>query len=336
MHLICAEAIASSLKSPSTYRLFYLKPDLESILDHDKWDSIDYLPWPRHFPLPGILGRHRRLVDNVNIVKNRCSNATDISLYLPVIDSEAYNYYINIARIVLNGADPEVNLIPDGLLNVKRHNQGKIREYSKYFRKFRKLITPSLDYYIFSGDRTGSDAPIINRIYTLPNIPHEYDETKAEDILFMQTKQNTRLSNINSEKALIIGQPLTSYKILTKENLEYLTAAFNNYLKEQGITEVDYKSHPRDKIDELYLPSYNKIVPNEALEAYLIKNPYKIIISIYSTTLLLSRILSSPDCNSVSLGIDLAKLTSEEEKNNLITLFKKNNVKVILSGKKNT
>jgi len=332
LHLICAEAIVSTLRTETTCRLFYLKPDLESIIKHKNWSSVDYLPWPRHFPLPGLFGRYRRIIENAKTVENKCKEATDISLYMPVIDSEAYNYNICISRQILHGRDPDVNLIPDGLLNIKRHSQGKTREYSKYFRKLRKIFTPWLDYYIYKGDRTGADASIVKKIYTLPNTPHEYDTNKAHEISFPKEQQNTLLSNTN--KALIIGQPLTSYNILTKDNLNYLTEALNNFLIGNDITETDYKAHPRDKINELYTPNYNKISPDEPLETYLIKNPYKIIISIYSTALFLSRILSSTNSRCVSFGIDLVDLTSNEEKTELINLFKKNKIEIIFSGKK--
>jgi hypothetical protein len=40
-------------------------------------------------------------------------------------------------------------------------------------------VAPELDYWCFSGDRIGSDAPFCDRIYVIPGLPHEYPADKV-------------------------------------------------------------------------------------------------------------------------------------------------------------
>ena len=331
LHLICAQILASTVYQGECNRLFFLKPDIESLLDSRYWASVDYLPWPRHYPLSGLFGRYRRIIENARIVEERARGARQIVLLMPVIDSEAYNYNISIGRKILQGRQPEVCLIPDGLLNIRRHEQGRLREFSKYFRKLRRLVTPALDYYLFKGDRTGSDDPLVKKIYVLPGFPNEYSPSKTIELNIVQMIQDGQRSTKNAQKALVLSQPLTAVGLISDDDHDKICTAIHNYLHHAGITEVDYKAHPRDKRNELFVDTYQPLEIDTPLEYYLFNNPYKVIIGINSTTLLLVKLLDK-SCEAISFYPDLIKYKKAGELEENSRLFSRLGVEIKFYG----
>ena len=327
LHLIGAQVLVATTLKGQCCRLFFLKKELKEMIDAEGWESIDFLPWPRHFPVKGVFGRYRRTIRNAELVTSRATEANLITLYMPVIDSEAYNYNIAIARKITKGRQPDVCLIPDGLMNIRRHEQGRVRELSKIFRKLRRLITPSLNYYLFRGDRTGSDDPIVKRIYVFPDFPNEYSPEKTVDLDIVSSIKKSRRSDINIDKALVLSQPLTTTGELSDANLVKTSQAIDNYLRDTGIKDVDYKPHPRDKKNELLRDWYKELKTSTPLEYYLFKNPYKVIIGVHSTTLLLMKLLDS-SCEVISFYPDLLKYKNENQLEENSKLFSQVGVEI--------
>ncbi|MDH5426177.1 MAG: alpha-2,8-polysialyltransferase family protein [Gammaproteobacteria bacterium] len=336
LHLICARILATTVYRGETNRLFYLKPDIEKLINTSYWSSIDYLPWARHYPLAGLFGRFRRIIANANIVKARGRNAQQITLIMPVIDSEAYNYNISIAKNIMNGVTPEVHLLPDGLLNIRRHEQGKIREFAKVLRKFRRLFVPELNYHLFRGDRTGADDPIVTKIYTFPGFPNEYDKQKVIELDFRGAFKTHQHADINQHKALVIGQPLCALGVLSEKNLKTIADKIQEHIRDLGITEIDYKGHPRDKRNELCCNHYRPLTIEQPLENYIFENPYKVIIGINSTTLILSKLVLDDICEVVSCYPDLVLHRKANELDENTALFRSTGVKVIYSSDQGT
>jgi len=101
----------------------------------------------------GMVWRYRRNANNENIVKACAHEPQLITLYMPVIAYGAYYYNISLCKEIA-GVLPDVCLLSDGLLNIRRYEQDKIREFSKMFRKFSRLVAPLLNYYFFKGSIT--------------------------------------------------------------------------------------------------------------------------------------------------------------------------------------
>jgi len=332
LHLICANVLASTIMKNKCCRLFFLKPELENMISNHIWESVSFLPWPRHFPVKGLFGRHRRTLNNLKLVRESVYNAEFITLYMPVIDSEAYNYNILLAKSI-TGVLPEVCLIPDGLLNIRKYDQGRIREIGKLFRKLRYLISPSLNYYLFKGDRTGSDDSIVKKIYVFPNIPNEYDAKKTVSLDIVDAIQKGKVTENNIDKALIVGQPLSTNNGFDDKGIDMVSEAIYDTLNDFGISKVDYKPHPRDKNKCLFKEGYNELDLDIPLEFYLIDNPYKVVIGVYSTALLMVRLLDET-CSVISIYPDLVRYKKVGMSRDILNLFEQAGVQIIYFSKR--
>lgn len=324
LHYLAAENIATNFEQNARNFLFYLKAEFRELVDSSKWDSSEFLPWPRFYPEKGPLGRLRRTRMNLDIVASVCSGASDIRLHTPVIDTEAVNYLINFLQTMYQDATFCVRLIPDGLLNVQRYPLGRLKEALQYFKKARRLVDPALDYYIFRGDRIGSDAKIVDKIYVLPGFPHEYDPTKTVEISLQKSDDSTDndiTGNVSTRKrALVLGQPLTS-KRFSAEDMRSVTQGIRSFIDKCGINEIEYKSHPRDHNKELYHIDYKEITIDRPLEAYLAYNSFDLIIGVFSAALLTARLILPKTCRVVAYGTDVVRYRGNREKTSILSSF---------------
>ena len=329
LHCLCAEWIVKCFEPESKNIVFFLKKKLGTCLNSAVWDDVVYLPWPRFDPEQGIGGRIRRTRNNLEIVAKYAAGVKSIRLHATVIDTEAINYHINFLRASFPEADFCVRLIPDGVMNLKRHPQGWLREQLKHIRLLRGVIFPELKYYFFKGDRTGADDSIVDRIYTLPFFPHEYDPDKVIELPpFMRSEAVYDRSQVQ-RRALVVGQPLILYKRLSKESAEKITYAIRDYLKRCGIEEVFYKSHPRDATREYGLDEYKELIIDEPLEQHLARHPYGIVIGVCSTALLTGRMVMPEWCEVVSCGMNLIKMNKDNDNTFYIKTFETLRVKIV-------
>jgi len=329
LHCLCAEWIVQHFGVGEHNVVFYLKKKFSSFLNPAVWDERVYHPWPRFDPKPGLFGRIRRTRSNLDLVASYCSGAKSIRLHTTVIDTEAINYHINFLRSRFPEADFSVRIIPDGVMNLKRHPQGTVRELLKYFRFFRRLFFPQLRYYFFKGDRIGSDDHIVDKIYVLPSFPHEYEQRKVVELPPFVRKDEDHDRSRVVKRALVIGQPLVVYKSMTKEAVEKVTNAIYRYLMSQGIEKIYYKSHPRDKTREYARDEYQELIIDEPLEHHLAHTPYGIVIGVCSTALLTGRMVLPDWCEVVSCGMNCMSFSGEESKVFYTDTFKKLNVTVL-------
>lgn len=329
LHYLAAESIVANFEQNGHNYLFYLKHEFKELVDPSQWDAVEFLPWPRFYPEKGLFGRMRRTKNNLAVVGAVCTGASEIRLHTPVIDTEAVNYFINFLQNAHPDAKFSVRLLPDGLLNVQRHPLGSFKEIMQYCKKARRLISPTLNYYTFRGDRTGSDAKIVDRIYVLPQLPHQYDLEKTVILPpFLQSVVDRDELQVK-KRALVIGQPLIAYKRMSEENVAKVTLEIYSYLNACGIEEIYYKSHPRETNREYALDNYSEIILDKPLEHHLAEFPYGIVIGVYSTGLITGRLILPDWCKVVSCGINLVNFTSEEERNILIEIFEKLNVDML-------
>lgn len=321
LHYLCARRIADLFCRGESNHLFYNREFLKSVVSPEGWDSVSYLPWPRHYPERGPFGRIRRTRKNLDMVIQRCSGAERILLHAPVIDTEATNYLINALRKEVPAGDFFVRLIPDGTLNIQRHPLGSVKELGQYVKKARRLIYPSLDYYAFRGCRTGADAQIVDRIYTLPGFSVEYDPAKVVELPSLVPAEVSGSAILESGTALVIGQPLTGHGHLVMEDMQVITQEIAGFLKAQGIEKIYYKKHPRDPIRELYHDSYQVLETEEPLETHLARHPYEVLISVRSTALVTGKLLIGDQCRVISFGLNRFRWASGKERVKLLGLY---------------
>lgn len=335
LHCLCAELIATHFEAGARNIAFHLRPEFRDCLNKELWHDIEYHPWPRFFPESGPFGRTRRTLKNLELAGRHCAGADHIRLHTPVIDTEAINYHINFLRKRFPHARFSVRILPDGALNLKRHPQGYVRELLQWFRLLRTLTAPSLKFYRFKGDRTGSDDPIVDRIYTLPSFPHEYERAKTVELPPLIQNETVNGKQNIMRRALVIGQPLIAYKFMTRESVDSVTRTIYEYLMANGIQEIHYKSHPRDKTREYALDEYQELKIQEPLEQHMSHFPYGIVIGVCSTALLTGRMILPDWCKVVACGMNVLRFKDHEEREYYTQTFQQLGVEIIEASTSN-
>lgn len=333
LHYLAAESVAEHFGQNARNYLFFLKAEFKEMVDVSRWDSTEFLPWPRFYPDKGIFGRLRRTRKNLDIVATVCQGAREIRLHTPVIDTEAVNYLINHLRKMNPDALVCVRLIPDGLLNVQRHPLGRFKEALQYVKKLRRLVYPSLNYYTFRGDRTGSDAEIVDRIYVLPGLPHEYDSSRTMEISLFKgdTCQNLKTnSSVEGKRALVIGQPLRAYKRFSDRDVRAVTSGIRTFIGACGIKTIYFKSHPRDPDNDLASQDYKELTIGVPLELYLSSASFDLVIGVYSTALVTARIILPQSCRVIAYATNSMKYRSAKEKTNILSTFKSLGIELVM------
>lgn len=331
LHYLASERIVDYFEQDARNVLYYLKQQYGKIVNEVYWDTTRFLPWPRFYPLPGLFGASRRILDNLAIIGRDCAGASSVTLHTTVIDTEAVNYAINFLRRELPGADIRVRVIPDGLMNVQRHPLPPLRRLALRFRKTRKLFSPQLDYYIFSGDRTGADDPITDRIYLLPRFPHQYDPAKVVTIpsLVNPTAPLDRQAGAEAGPVLVLGQPLLAFKRMSEPDMAAITEGIRTFIGDTGNGYIFYKAHPRDQHHDFCHSDYKNLVIDEPLESHLARNPYRLVIGIDSTALLTARLILPATSRVVSYGLNRMLFRSEADRNSIYLPFRQLGVELV-------
>lgn len=304
LQYLAAELIRDHFEAKNENHLFYLLRRQEKEIDPNRWTSVSFLPWPRKYPKKGLFGIARRIKENLRVVAKKCEGAKEIQLHSLIMSSESINYNINYLRHNFPEAEVTFRLIPDGTSNLYRRPMHKIKEYLLYIYKIRLLFGPDLNYYTFSGDPGGCDADITDKIYVLHGMPHEYTIDRVVELPPLKVVPVE--SVVGQKRAFVVGQPPhLILPINPEEGMKTLADGIHNTLKDLGITQVDYKAHPKDQKGLLSHPSYRAISINEPLEKYLASHYYHVIIGVSSTTLFIAKLMYGDKVRVISYGHDL-------------------------------
>lgn len=333
LHCLCADHIVRHFENGARNVLFYLKAGYASYVDSSLWDGIHYLPWPRFNPLPGPFGRLRRTLSNLDFVASQCQGAEEIRLHTTVIDTEAVNYNINYLKRQFPNVEFSVRLFPDGVLNLRKHPLGPVQELLQYMRAARMLVAPSLRYYRFRGDRTGSDDAIVDRIYVLPRFPHKYEPSKTVVLPEFDMASPESRGEPADKKALVVGQYLVGVDLLTRGQIKRIGVAISGIIADAGITNIDYKAHPRDRNFELFEEGYRHLSIDIPLESYLVNNPYDLVVGIFSTALITARYILPADCRVVACGIEEVSFKENSTRDGIVSLFNLLGIEIIQASK---
>lgn len=317
LHYLAARAVARHFEAGSYNIVVPYRPSARQFVRAEDWDAVAYAPWPRFDPLPGAFGRHRRLLANLHDVAAAAGPCDIVHIHSPVFDTEAINYFLRDLPKRCGARVMHARILPDGLLNVTRYPLNAVKRAAQWLRKLRRLVSPQLDYWRFSGDRIGSDASFVDRIYTLAGFPHDYPPEKVISLPPLAGDENGTVG----DTALIVGQPLVGVGALTQADHDTIQQQIADWLKAHGIERVLYKAHPRDPVLELKVPVAGLLEITEPLESHMASHPYRAVIGVYSTALYLARQIYGPDVPVISFGVDRVRFKNPEQREKSLSLM---------------
>lgn len=322
LQYLAAKRIAETFEAGARQVLVWYKPGLKSVVVPSEWDACTYMPWPRWEPLPGLFGRHRRLRENVRLIATLTGKCDCLVLHSAVYDTEAINYFLHALPRTSGASEAHARILPDGLISIRRYPLNAYKRIAQQTRKLRRLFAPELVYRGFDGDRIGSDASFVDRIYVLPGLPHEYP---AEKVFMLPPLVELVCVGSNGaaagRRALVIGQPLVGAGLLAAGDLAQLTIEIHDWLNASGIHDVDYKAHPKDPVQELRHDDYRTIEPPGALESYLAATHYDAVVGVRSSALLFARQIYPASVEVRAFGWDRIRFKSPQEQEDMKNAF---------------
>lgn len=317
LHYLVALSVAQHFEAGSRCIAVPYRPGARRFIHAEDWDGVVYAPWPRFAPLPGAFGRHRRLLANLHDVAALVGPCETLHIHSPVFDTEAINYFLRGLPRLCGATTMHARILPDGLMNVARHPLGVARRLAQWVRKLRRLVSPELDYWCFGGDRIGSEAPFVDRIYTLAGFPHDYPPARVVSLPPLAGEKGGG----SGDAALIVGQPLVGIGALTQADHDAIRQQIGDWLQARGISRVMYKAHPRDHVHEIRVSGAELLEIDEALESHLAAHPYVAVLGINSTALYLARQIYGAAVPVVSFGNDKVRFKSPEQRETAIRLM---------------
>lgn len=315
LHYLAARRVALDHEAGARQVLVCYRPALAGMIRREDWDAVVLMPWPRFDPLPGPFGRLRRTLANLRAVAAAVGPVDELHLHSPVYDTEAINYFLHALPRLTGARVRRARILPDGLLNLSRHPLNAAKRLAQRLRGLRRLANPLLRYTPFAGDRIGSDAAFVDRIYVLDGFPHPYDPAKVQ-VLAPLVQRPAETSAAAAHRALVIGQPLTGSGLLTEPDRVRIAKAIEAWLTAHGASEVHYKPHPREGGGggEFMRPAYHRLQVAEPLEAYLAREPYALIVGCYSTALFTARQIVGQRARVAAFGVERVRFKGEEKR----------------------
>ncbi|GIZ51277.1 alpha-2,8-polysialyltransferase family protein [Noviherbaspirillum aridicola] len=329
LQYLAARQIAEHFEKGARQVLVWYQPGVQQAVREDEWDACAYMPWPRHKPLPGPFGRHRRLRENIRMVAGLVGQCDELVLHSAVFDTEAINYFLHALPKLSGARTMHARILPDGLISIRRYPLNAVKLVLQRLRKVRRLFASELNYRCFSGDRIGSDAAFCDRIYVMPGLPCEYPAAKVQPLPPLTSGRAPAASGDRPKRALVVGQPLAGAGLLTQEDSDAVTVQIREWLAREGIEEVDYKAHPKDPKHEMRHPDYRLINPEGVLESYLASVDYDVVIGVRSSALLFARFIYQDRVRILSFAWNRVRFKSEKEKKDMDEVFRMCGVELI-------
>ena len=330
LQYLAARRIAETFEAGSRQVLVWYKPGVTPIVRAEQWDAAAYMPWPRWEPLPGWFGRLRRQKANLHLVADLIGGCDTLHIHSAVFDTEAINYFLKALPRLCGARTMRARILPDGIISTRRYPLSRGKRLAQYLRKLRRLVSPELDYWCFSGDRIGSDAPFCDRIYVVPGLPHEYPAEKTVELPpLVERKPSTEKTGTGERTALVIGQPLVGAGLMRSDDRDAVAVEIQKWLAHDGIQRVHYTGHPKDPLRELMMGGYEAITLDEPLEVHLANTPYDAVVGVRSSALLFARQVSPPETKVMAFGWDRVRFKSEEERRSMASTFSQCGVQIL-------
>ncbi|WKB54324.1 polysialyltransferase family glycosyltransferase [Eleftheria terrae] len=323
LQYLAARQIAQRFEAQAQRQvLVWYKPGLAPLVRAEDWDAAAYMPWPRWEPLPGPFGAHRRLCANLREVAALVGRCDTLHLHSAVFDTEAINYFLRGLPAACGATTMRARLLPDGIISIRRYPLSRVKRLAQYARKLRRLVTPALDYWCFSGDRTGADAPFCDRIYVLPGLPHEYQADRVVTLAPLASRHGQAEAAPQVPRALVVGQPLAGAGLLDEADLPGLSAEIRQWLQARGMQQVLYKGHPKDMRRELWQAGYDVVEPGEPLESWMASQRFDIVVGVRSSALLFAKQIYGDQTEVHAFGWDRVKFKSANERSAMEAAFR--------------
>lgn len=321
LQYLAARQIAQRHEPGARQVLIWYKKGLAAIVQPADWDACAYMPWPRWEPLPGPMGRHRRLRANIRLVTGLVGRCDALIIHSAVFDTEAINYFLRALPKAAGAATMRARILPDGIISIRRYPLSLSKRLIQYTRKPRRLLAPELDYWCFKGDRIGSDAPFCDRIYVLPGLPHEYPASKVVTLAPLVATAPGNPSGPPLRRALVIGQPMVGAGLMSAGDRDAVTLEIAAWLTKQGFDEVHYKGHPKDPAQELCTPHYKVLQLDAPIELWMSQQPYQAVVGTRSTALLFAAQLYGQQAQVCAFGWDRIRFKSAQEARDMGNAF---------------
>lgn len=309
LNYLAARRVALDHEAGARQVLVCYRPALKPMVRESDWDAVIHMPWPRFDPLPGLFGRLRRTLANIRLVAGEVGRCDTIHLHSPVFDTEAVNYFVRALPRLTGAGVLHARILPDGVNSLHRHPMRLARRWAMQLRRLRGMVSPLLRYAAFNGDRIGSDADYVDRIYVLAGFSHEYDGAKVVMLgPLVEPAMGASSAAAAPRRALVLGQPLLGHRQISEPQRRAIKEAMVRWLELQGIEHVDYKPHPREHGDgEFWSTRYSRLVIDEPLESYMAHEAYDVVMGVCSTALFTARQIQSPACQVVAVGADCVR-----------------------------
>jgi hypothetical protein len=324
LNYLAARRVALDHEAGARQVLVCYRPALKAMVCDADWDAVVHMPWPRFDPLPGLFGRLRRTLQNMRAVAEVVGSCDTIHLHSPVFDTEAVNYFVRALPRLTGARELRARILPDGVNSLHRHPLRLARRVAMQARRIRRLVSPLLSYSVFSGDRIGSDAAFVDRVYVLSGFAHEYDPAKVTVLGPLVTPAQESAPGGNAAKrALVLGQPLLGHRQISEPQRRTIASAMAQWLAAEGVERVDYKPHPREHGDgEFWSPHYRRLVIDEPLESYLAHEAYDVVMGVCSTALFTARQIQSPGCRVVAVGAECVRFDTPAMRSDVMNMMR--------------
>ncbi|HSV68520.1 MAG TPA: polysialyltransferase family glycosyltransferase [Methylibium sp.] len=327
LHYLAARRVAQDFERGARQVLLWYRPGAQPAVRAADWHAAAYLPWPRWDPLPGPFGRHRQLRKNIRLVAGLVGRCDELVLHSPVFDTEAVNYFLRALPRACGATTLQARILPDGLGNTMSQPLGLARRAAQWLRKLRRLAAPELDYWVYTGDRIGADAPFCDRIYVLPGFPHPYPAHKV--VTLPPLAEAAADTAPRQRRALVLGQPLVGSGLTDATSLAEITAAIREWLRAEGVSDIRYKPHPRDPRHELAHPDYSVVELDEPLETWMSREPHDLVAGVHSTGLLMARQIYGGRAQVRGFGWDRIRFRSAAQEQQLRAAFTQGGVTIV-------
>jgi hypothetical protein len=298
-----SELIAKQYCTDGEHHLITFTPRIQETWDLYDWHSKTLLPWSHK---QGLYKKYLHIRSRIHQILKHfteiCEGADEIYVHAYQIYSERTNYIINHLRKNFTSAKLRFRLIPDGTLNMQIRPSSGIRRIPQFINKLKWLHDPSINYYMYKGDRLGAEADITDRIYLPSGFPNEYDQEK---IFWINIVGKSR-EKPKEKRALVVGTALIQTKACTTQQMELCSIKIWEYLETLGFRNIHYKPHHKEPLDNLniYHEGYKILETKRGVERIILDEYYDHVISVCSTALITSKLIfSSLDVTSV--GQDL-------------------------------
>lgn len=327
LQYLAARVIAKQIEPDGRQVLIWYKSGVMPVVVRHDWDAASYMPWPRLEPLPGFAGRHRRLIENVEMISGLVGRCDTLNIHSAVFDTEAINYFLRALPQTAGARHVHARILPDGLISIRRYPLSLIKRVLQCFKKLRCLFDKRLNYWCFSGDRIGSDAVFCDRIYVIAGLPNEYPPEKTV-VLPPLAERCDAQSKADKKRALVVGQPLAGAGLLSQDDLKIVTHDIRLWLQNAGFKHVDYKRHPKDPNSELCCEGYSLLDLTEPLETWMAKTHYDAVLGVRSSALLFARQVYAADVPVLAFGWNRIRFKSEGEALDMKKAFTSCNVHI--------